>query len=141
MKTNVICYDEETPAYKVYDFLSGVTIRRVIVVKDNKPTGIISRGTLLRWFGNWGVTDMLRAHSQTRELCAAQNQRSKDNLGKVTDVLVAQLGDLRNELASDDDDPTASIVATATKIQELANEMLAYSQLHHAFDPSDAVVG
>ncbi|MCH8043391.1 MAG: diguanylate cyclase [Planctomycetes bacterium] len=135
MQTNVICYDEDTPAWKVYDFLTQVTIRRVIVVKDKKPTGIISRGTLLRWFGNWGVADMLRARSQTDHLRAAHNRRSKDNLGKVTENLVEQLGDLRLELTSDDDDPTASIVATATKIQDLAGEMLAYSQLHHVFDP------
>ena len=141
MKTNVIRYDEDTPAWKVYEFLTKVTIRRVIVVKDKKPTGIISRGTLLRWFGNWGMADMIRAHAQSQGLRAAQNQRSKDNLGKVTENLVVQLGDLRAELTSDDDDPTASIVATATKIQELAGEMLAYSQLHHVFDPSDADVG
>jgi hypothetical protein len=32
------------------------------------------------------------------------------------------------------------MVATATKIQELAGEMLAYSQVHHVFDPGNAVV-
>ena len=69
---------------------------------------------------------MIRAHSQSQDLRAAQNQRSNDNLGAVTEILVEQLGDLRAELTSDDDDPTASIVATATKIQDLAGEMLAY---------------
>jgi diguanylate cyclase (GGDEF)-like protein len=99
METNVVCYDEDTPAWKVFEFLTQVTIRRVIVVKNKKPTGIISRGTLLRWFGNWGVSDMLRAHSHTQEFRTARNQSAKDNLGKLTENLAQQLGDLRLELA------------------------------------------
>ena len=38
---------------EVYQFLSRVSIPRVVVVDQSHPTGVISRATLLRWFRNW----------------------------------------------------------------------------------------
>jgi two-component system, cell cycle response regulator len=55
MRSNVICYEEDTPIRVVYEFLSRVSIRGVVITKDGRPTGSISRGSLLRWFYNWSV--------------------------------------------------------------------------------------
>lgn len=53
MKKSVVCYDLETPVLAIYDFLCRVSIRRVVIVKDGVPRGVISRGSLLQWFSNW----------------------------------------------------------------------------------------
>ncbi len=53
MKTNVVSYPEEASALVIFDFLCRVTIHRVIIVKDERPTGVISRSTLLRWLTQW----------------------------------------------------------------------------------------
>ena len=56
MKPNVICYEEGTPIRTIYEFLCRVTIRRVVIAEEGRPTGTISRGTLLRWFRNLVIT-------------------------------------------------------------------------------------
>jgi CBS domain-containing protein len=50
MKPNVICYAESTPIRTIYEFLCRVSVRRVVIIEDGRPTGTISRGSLLRWF-------------------------------------------------------------------------------------------
>ena len=72
MKTNVVCYDEETPAIVIYDFLCRVSIRRVVIVKDGMPTGVIGRGTLLRLLANWQVA---AEASRTGEDVVARSRR------------------------------------------------------------------
>ena len=52
MKSNVTCYEEDTPLRTIYKLICRVSIRRVVIVKQGRPTGTISRGTLLRWFTN-----------------------------------------------------------------------------------------
>ncbi len=61
MRDDVVRFDESDPAIHVYEYLSQAAIRRVIVVKDNRPTGVISRGNCLRWVhqleGESGLSD------------------------------------------------------------------------------------
>ena len=52
MKPNVICYEEDAPILTIYDFLCRVSIRRVVITRRGRPTGTISRGTLIHWFRN-----------------------------------------------------------------------------------------
>ena len=55
MKTNVVQYDEETPAKEIYRFLARASVPRMVVVHDGRPTGVVSRATLLRWLRNWAT--------------------------------------------------------------------------------------
>jgi diguanylate cyclase (GGDEF)-like protein len=48
MQRNVVCYEEGTPVQTVCDFLARVAVRHVVIVREGKPVGIISRETLLR---------------------------------------------------------------------------------------------
>ncbi len=43
MRSNVICYEEETPIHVVYEFLCRVSLRGVIITKDGQPTGVVNR--------------------------------------------------------------------------------------------------
>ncbi len=56
MRPNVICYEEDTPIRVVYEFLCRVSVRRVVITKDGRPTGTIGRSSLLAWFRNWVIT-------------------------------------------------------------------------------------
>ncbi|MFN3150561.1 diguanylate cyclase domain-containing protein [Bremerella sp.] len=49
MRSEVVRFDESAPAIHVYEYLSQAAIRRVVVVKDDRPVGVISRGNCLRW--------------------------------------------------------------------------------------------
>lgn len=125
MKTNVVRYEEDTPAIAICEFLNRVTFRRVVVVRDGVPTGVISRGTLLRWLGNW---------SQVRQ--QAQLPKAlfdRDQLIDASRQISAEMSKLENYLVSSGADPVAGVVSTATKVQEFALDLLANSQVHNAF--------
>jgi two-component system chemotaxis response regulator CheY len=61
MRTNVIRYEEDTPIRVVYEFLCRVAIHRVVITQEGRPTGTISRDSLLRWFRNWVIQNGLVA--------------------------------------------------------------------------------
>jgi diguanylate cyclase (GGDEF)-like protein len=65
MKPNVTCYAEDTPIRSIYKFLCRVSIRRVVIVEQGRPTGTISRGTLLRWFTNLTASRGLQENRPT----------------------------------------------------------------------------
>ncbi len=50
MTTDVVCFNEGELAQSICAFLGEAALRRVVIVKDGRPTGIVSRGTLLRHF-------------------------------------------------------------------------------------------
>ena len=56
MRPNVISYEEDTPIRVIYEFLCRVSIRGVVITKDGRPTGTISRNSLLRWFRDWVIS-------------------------------------------------------------------------------------
>jgi two-component system, cell cycle response regulator len=111
MKTNVVCYDEETPAITLYDFLCRVTIRRVVIVKQGVPTGVVSRAGLLRWLTN----------SQSMPIAPGDQMQ----LQRIMDGLKQHVAALENDAAADGG--TAALVSRATNIQELTAELLAVS--------------
>jgi diguanylate cyclase (GGDEF)-like protein len=53
MKPHVVSYPHDALIRPIYELLCRVAIRCVIVVKDGKPIGTISRATLLRWYHNY----------------------------------------------------------------------------------------
>ena len=53
MRPSVICYEEDTPILTIYEFLCRVSIHRVVITDGGRPTGTISRGTLIHWFRNF----------------------------------------------------------------------------------------
>ncbi|MEN6451347.1 MAG: diguanylate cyclase [Thermoguttaceae bacterium] len=55
MRPNVICYEEDTPVRLIYEFLCRVSIRAVVITRRGRPTGTISRRSLLQWFRNWVI--------------------------------------------------------------------------------------
>jgi len=51
MKSDIEAFDERTPIMDIYESLCRSWIRNAIIVKDQRPTGLISQETLLRCFG------------------------------------------------------------------------------------------
>lgn len=49
MLRDVVRFDENEPAIHIYEYLSQAAMRRVIIVSDTRPVGVISRGNCLRW--------------------------------------------------------------------------------------------
>ncbi|MBN2294766.1 MAG: diguanylate cyclase [Pirellulales bacterium] len=128
-KPNVIWYEEDTPIKTIYEFLCRVSIRRVVIAKNNTPTGTISRATLLRWFrnlviskGHWEMDDEVK---QTAE---GDPHRSKQRLAMTSRALGELALDLAGQLESGGDDMVPFVVGGASRMQELVYDLLAYSR-------------
>ncbi|MEX2188567.1 MAG: diguanylate cyclase [Pirellulales bacterium] len=128
MKTNVVCYNEDEPILTIYEFLCRVPIRSVVVAKDGKPTGIISRGALLRWFSNLVVARRATGNwSENEENEVASTARRQ--LALTAAAISRQVNEMRAALEGNAaDDVTPQIVGGASRIQELVNDLLAGGQ-------------
>lgn len=135
MKTNVVCYEEETPALSIYEFLCRVTLRAAVIVKHGAPTGLITRGSLLRYFINSvGVSGQLPTDGE----CSTSTAKSPatDMQRRILQTVQAvndEALDLRERLAAVDEDDLSQelipcLVGGASRIQELANDLLACSR-------------
>lgn len=128
MKPNVICYAEETPIRTIYEFLCRVSIRRVVISREGRPVGTISRGTLLRWFRNLVVSKGLLPDSEAAPTTAADPYRSKQRLAETARELARQATVLQRQVHDDVDDLVPCVVGGATGMQELVTDLLAYSR-------------
>ena len=123
-----MCYDEETPVSVIYDFLCRVTIRRVIIVKGDRPTGTISRGTMLRWLRNWQLGSDVARPPSLPEVTDRGASTYQEHLCRVAAGLDRQIAMLRDEVASGAADVRSVMAARVTAIQELSLNLLAFSQ-------------
>jgi two-component system, cell cycle response regulator len=127
MRKAVVAYDEETPADVVYEFLCRVAIRSVIVVKDGRPTGVISRASLLRWF-----TNALVSRGEGVDWDAPRPAESPAEAARQVVAIADALADhalvLKRDFGVDAGEWAPRIVGSASRMQELLNDLLAYSR-------------
>jgi len=127
---DVLSYDEGTPLDTILEFLSRVTMRRVLILRDGRPVGNISRSDLLRWFCNW---------------VAAQSASLSDSAHVVTEspkarmVIAAQLlatraAHLCGELSSSNADPPLSddlygpLIGVVSVMQDLLKDIIRFAR-------------
>jgi diguanylate cyclase (GGDEF)-like protein len=122
MKTNVVQYEEHTPVKEIFRFLSRASVPRVVVVHQNRPTGVISRATLLRWLRNW--TDVHPQSEPPVNTISFSSRRA--GILRAADVAGDRLDALRHHLAELDADFVPCAVAEATRLEELAHDILAH---------------
>lgn len=141
MKSNVVCYEEDTPALSIYEFLCRVTLRAAVIVKNGTPTGLITRGSLLRYFINsLSVGGQLPGAGDTGQPVTRSNQTAGDVTRRIRQTVRAvndEARDLRERLEElHADEPTGRhnaelvpcLVGGASRIQELVNDLLACSR-------------
>ncbi|MEE8451874.1 MAG: diguanylate cyclase [Thermoguttaceae bacterium] len=129
MRPSIISYDEDTPIQNIYEFICRVSIRRVVIVSGGRPTGTISRGTLLRWFKNLVTSKGLLEDEpvlQTGEV--PDPHHSKQRLAETARELAHQATELERRFEEDVEDLVPYIVGGATGMQGLVNDLLAYSR-------------
>ena len=136
MQCNVVCYEETASVGAIFDFLARVTLRRVVIVRGGKPVGTVSRGSLLRWFHNWliasGELSQPAADLALDDANGLTRQMAAEALAERANRLVQNLSDPLN-------DPIPPMIDAVSKIQELANDLLAGSGLRNLCEISSAV--
>jgi len=124
METNVVSYEESAPAKEIFDFLCRVSLRRVLVVEQGRPVGVISREGFLRWFSNW-----LAARKDAPEgEAAADHSNYRFGMTKIAEALAHHGSELEHHLAKEHEDVVPYIVGEATRMQELLNDLLGHCQ-------------
>ncbi len=126
MRTDVVCYDEDTPIEQVYQFLSRVSVPRIVVVDQRRPTGVISRATLLRWFRNWVATHEEAGSDDRRPGPDRERERRKTAIIKTAEAAEERAADLRRRVAGEDHDFVPCVVGEATRLQSLVNDLLGH---------------
>ncbi|MDZ4821168.1 MAG: diguanylate cyclase [Planctomycetota bacterium] len=138
MTHNVVCYEEDSPAATINEFLCRVPIRRVIIVSEGKPCGSISRSSLLRWYGNWiaqrGNQPVVGGEStlaQQEEAAAPEKQLDLDHprIRLTAEALCRQAEEITAHLHEANDELLARIVGGTSRIQELAIELLSLAHV------------
>jgi diguanylate cyclase (GGDEF)-like protein len=142
MKQNVVCYEEATPTLSIFEFLSRVAIRGVVIVNNGSPTGLITRGCLLRFFMNMlavrKIEDVfLEVDAATSELVERMGKgQPRDRIGQVVHSLSAEVEDLEGRLTRHDSELLACVVGGASRMQELVIDLLAISRF--AYSPGSS---
>jgi CBS domain-containing protein len=131
MKTDVVSYEVDTPVTVVWGFLRRVTLRRVVIVDGSVPVGVISRGTLLRWLGNWGS---LLAQREMRD-DVDRVGLLRGHMRAIAGAIARESERLEGDVSLAADNAVASAISAATKLQEQAQDLLAFCQVHHRFEP------
>ncbi len=128
MRTEVVCYEEDTPAKKVHEFLCRVSIRRVVVVKAGRPVGIISRASFLRWYINWLTTHAPDGEASPDHQWQRRMDQARSNVRLAADAIIQQAAQLKQRAAGDQAEFLPELIDRASAIQELVNDMLAESR-------------
>jgi CBS domain-containing protein len=133
MRRNVVCYEETAPVVTIYEFLCRVSLRGVIVVKDEQPTGMISRGSLLRWFTNLlTITHGSLLESPSRESIPEEHcprsREPRENVTLIAKALAREAEELASRIGREASDLVPAVVGGVSRIEELLNDLLAFSR-------------
>ena len=147
MKRNVVCYEEDASALTIFEFLSRVVIRGVVIVHRGSPTGLITRGCLLRFFINLLATRRVNAVLPEVDQAASDliermgNLPAKDRIAQTVRSLAAEACDMEWRLTKDDADLLPCVVGGASRMQEMVIDLLAISRFANLSPkpPADAL--
>jgi diguanylate cyclase (GGDEF)-like protein len=127
--SNIAIYPADTPIRTIVDFLNRTSVRRVLIVQEDRLVGYISRTPLLRWLRDqWtrcnGKQSDIIPEMPTREM-------SVNDLYTAVGALKEALADLDNIVANSslgtvilDQERLAS---TVSKCQEIMKQVIQYN--------------
>jgi len=127
---NIISYPTETPVRVIFDFLCRVSIRQIVVVKDNRPVGFLTRNHLLRWMRN-----MWASVSQDFDSIIPRNtaMRKASDLKKLMHIIQRELSDLLPLLEQPHDDSWRNnqlrLTVLVSQIQDFMDQVLRFNAI------------
>ncbi len=127
MSRNVVSFDEDTPVREIHAFFCNVSLRRVIILRDQVPTGVISRSTMMRWLQHWtAVRHGWRMASEAGDFDDVDNARRRIESG--VEAILDRAQSIRRRLEEQPDCAVPVLVGGATQIQELCTDLFAFTR-------------
>lgn len=146
MRCNVVCYEENTPVLLIYEFLCRVSIRGVVIVRDGRPVGMISRASLLRWFTNMLSLSPVRSNQEPPAGIANDvidvpvlPADPRENMAMIARAILGEASHLEAQLRADGTELIPAVVGGVSRMEELINDLLSFSR--YVAPDSDAVSG
>lgn len=130
MTANVVCYERDTPVITIWEFMRRVTIRRVVIVENGAPLGVISRGTILRWLGNWN-----EGKGSSSEWPLQKTDNPDAVFSKTVSLLEEEISKLQQNVPKLTSEFVPMIVDRVTRSQEYLQDLLALTQVCCRFSP------
>lgn len=128
MRSQVVSFEENSPARDIFRFFSRASVRRVVIVAQEHPTGVISRANLLRWFRNWSAAQDGSAGTDKTAQTQLDRDRHLTNINQLLQAAEQQTSTLRHRLADTTIDPLPALVGEVTRLQEIADDLLGHCQ-------------
>ena len=127
MRSNVITYDEAAPLAQVLRFLTRASLRSVVITAAGRPSGLISRAALVRWFlGNASKSDRLGSGRSDGDAHGVVSADEDSALLRLADQLSTEANRLHRYLQSSQlDRDAAPIVGGTSRMQQLIDDLLA----------------
>lgn len=118
MKKRPACFALRAAASLIHDFLTRTGARRVIVLDQQRPVGIVSRASILRW----REYHELSGRSRLVELSGQHSCEAGEPVVELVREVERQAGALAQELAAAQEPSANLMVAAATRIQLLLED-------------------
>lgn len=134
MKTNVICYPEDTPVSRIHEFLCRVSIRRVIIVRDGQPVGSISRFSLVHWFNTWMQTFGRENLDGSLPAALTYEERARAHTRAAARELIEQASELHRQVEPESDPMLPVLMNRISRMQDLLGDLLNIT--HRVTEPS-----
>ena len=130
MRPHVVSYTEDTPVRTIYDFLCRVAVRRIVIVREGRPVGTVSRASLLRWFRNIVFSQEVGVKRTLTALPEHDPHRAKERLKETAHRLSQEATRLAERFhdGAKREFLTPHVVGSASNMQELVCDLLAFSR-------------
>jgi hypothetical protein len=118
-----------------------------VIVKHGRPTGLISRGCLLRFFMSLLAARKIEGVFPEVDVAAEQlvqrmgNVCVNDRIAKTVRSLAAEACDMELRLGDSGADMVPCVVGGASRVQELVIDLLAISRYAQVWDETHATEG
>jgi hypothetical protein len=138
MKKKPACFALRAAASVIHDFLARSGERRVIILDKQRPVGVVSRASILRW----REYHELAGRSRLAELTAQKNAAPESEpVVELVREVERQAGALAQELAVTDESPAHLMVAAATRMQLLLEDAVISAERRSNAVHGEATIG
>ena len=120
MQRTFVSFEETAALDAICEFLSRVAVRRVFVVRDGAPIGVVSQGRLLRWYG-------MQVVKQQIDPATTADPTERDRLLEGAEVVARCATQLSERASGSSKDPLAPVLEGVRKLQNLVDALVASS--------------
>jgi diguanylate cyclase (GGDEF)-like protein len=123
------CYDEDAPPEAVCERLAATSTQCVFIVRGGRPIGMVSRRSLLRWYGNHASA---RAEGTVAAALRISGEIHPGQLADSAQSVAERATQLSRTVSGQADANPLSLTASLSHLQDLVDELLACSKPSHS---------